>query len=72
MQKVRWISSQESWEGITIGDASKFLLGCNVTQVNQRRHVEYLHRTMNNKRGPMAHLDKLSPREKRRLLKLMN
>lgn len=72
MQKVRWIAAQDNWENVTIGDASRFRHGCGITPANESRHIEYLKRTQRNVRGAMAHIDKLTPREKRRLLKLMD
>ena len=71
MQKIRWITSQETWERVTIGDASRFRFGCGITPSNESRHIAYLSRTQSNKRGAMAHLDKLKSRPKRRLLNLM-
>lgn len=70
-QKIRWISAQPSWERITIGDASRFRIACGITPANESRHVYYLKRTRKNIRGPLAHIDKFSSREKRRILKLM-
>lgn len=72
MQRVRWISASESWSDITIGDANKFRLGCGITPANESKHIEYLKRTQLNVNGALAHLNKLTAREKRRLLKLMD
>lgn len=70
MQRVRWISKQ-SWESL-LGDYSKFMSGCGITPANESRQVAYLKRTQLNVNGALAHLDKLTAREKRRLLKLMD
>lgn len=65
--QVSWISRQKSWDGITVGDASRFMLACGVTLRNHHRHLAYI-RTTAKASWPMAHLHKLPWKSRKTIL----
>jgi len=70
IQRVSWISKQKNWDEIKIREAFLFREGCGVMMWNESKQLAYLRRTRKAKRS-LAHLDALSNREKKRLLKIL-
>jgi hypothetical protein len=66
--RVSWISRQTTWEKIPVGEAEAFMRGCGITLRNQRHHLQYIRRTAQSS-WPMAHLVKLSARDRKIIMK---
>lgn len=67
VERVARISRLKSFASVPIAEADAFRRGCGITRENERRHVYYLRRTRLWSKKPLAHLDNMTPKQKRQL-----
>lgn len=64
---IRKIATLKSWAEVPVGDCESFRSACGITPLNERRHIEFLKRSL--KRGTgMKHLSRRNYQSVRMML----
>lgn len=67
IQRATWIGRQSSWGSVSVGQASAFMAACGVTLRNHALQLRYIRNT-SKRDWPMAHLARLSWKQRKSLL----
>lgn len=69
LMTVKNISRLRSWSSVKVDVADRFMIACGVNPLQQRRHIAYLKRTLNDSKTGFRHIS--DPRIRGYMISLM-